>query len=161
MQKEDPNVLKEEGNRLFRENDLLGAIECFSKAIKLDPTNSVIFSNRAFTYIKLEKYSEAVEDANAALALNPHMLKAIYRRGCAFFALGKFKEAFLDFNRVSHKVRNPILTSQAKNLDKNDPDIKLRLEECKSELERIQFEQAIASANHSTVNLEKDINNLG
>lgn len=42
-----------EGNNAFKSGDFKGAILGYSKAIGLDPKNSVLFSNRAMAYLKV------------------------------------------------------------------------------------------------------------
>jgi len=48
-------------------------------------------------YLKLKNFSKAIESANRALDLQPDYLKALHRRGKAYFSTGKFKEAVRDF----------------------------------------------------------------
>lgn len=47
---------KEKGNECFGRKDYLGAIEHYTKALELDPTNLVVLSNRAQCFICLERY---------------------------------------------------------------------------------------------------------
>jgi tetratricopeptide (TPR) repeat protein len=54
----------------------LGAIEAYSRAIALDPTNAVYFANRAAAHIKSEQYGSAIADAGEAIKLNPKYIKA-------------------------------------------------------------------------------------
>ena len=61
----------------------------------MHPT-SVFYSNRAMAMIKLESYGLAITDANEAIKLDPKYIKAYYRRGCAKFALGKYKVRISD-----------------------------------------------------------------
>ncbi len=75
-------------------------MEGYSKAIQLNPSNAVYFGNRAFAHIKLEEYGSAVEDATAAIDLDPNYVKGYYRRGDSYLALGKFKLALKDLRTV-------------------------------------------------------------
>lgn len=86
--------------------------------------------NRAFAHLKLENYGSAIADAAAALALDPSFIKAHYRRGSAYLALGKLKEARTDFRAV---VR----------MKPGDADAEGKLAECEKELKRKAFEEAI------------------
>ena len=64
--------LKEEGNSAFRRLDWHAARGYYSQAITLSQAQlSVIFSNRAQACLELEDWDLALQDADAALALNP------------------------------------------------------------------------------------------
>jgi serine/threonine-protein phosphatase 5 len=71
-------------------------------------------------------------DAREALKLDSNYVKAYYRRGEAHFALGRYKEARLDFKKVLQ-------------LRPNDKDGKAKFKECDKEFRRVMFEQAIQS----------------
>lgn len=85
--------LKGEGNKAMSGKDYGTAIAAYTKAIKLDATSPVYFSNRAAAYSQAGAHDRAVEDAEAALALDPKFSKAYSRMGHALFSLGKYKEA--------------------------------------------------------------------
>ena len=64
--------LKEEGNTAFKRCDWHAAREHYSQAIALRQAQlSVIFSNRAQACLELGDWDDAVQDADAALALDP------------------------------------------------------------------------------------------
>jgi tetratricopeptide (TPR) repeat protein len=83
------------------------AVEGYTKAIELNPTNAIYYWNRAFSHIKLEEYGSAVEDATHAIDLDPNYVKGYYRRGDSFLALGKFKLALKDLRTVSVQSSEP------------------------------------------------------
>lgn len=45
---------KAKGNELFKAKDYTRAVESYSKAISLNPTNDLLFSNRAIAYFKVK-----------------------------------------------------------------------------------------------------------
>lgn len=47
--------LKSKGNEYFSKGDYKNAIIMYSDAIQLNPSNSILYSNRAFAYIKCEE----------------------------------------------------------------------------------------------------------
>ena len=51
-----------------------------SQALGLEPSSST-YEARANAYIKLEKYIEAADDANKAIALDKNNAKAYLRKG--------------------------------------------------------------------------------
>lgn len=77
------------------------AIVCFDQAIKLDPENTLAFSNKAHIYHLMGKETESLEAANAGLAVythNPHIYRnwesALYfRKGQALFYLKRYQES--------------------------------------------------------------------
>ena len=57
------------------------AIESYTKAIALDPTNAVYFSNRAAAYSSKGDHAAAVEDGKRAIEVDPSFAKAYSRLG--------------------------------------------------------------------------------
>ena len=89
--------LKKEGNELFQNNKFLEALDKYTEAINLKvetKNNSIYYSNRALTNLKLENYGSAIEDANMALKIDPNFAKAVNRRADAYIALNKLVVGF-------------------------------------------------------------------
>ncbi|KAI8059538.1 Metallo-dependent phosphatase-like protein [Gongronella butleri] len=124
---------KNEANVLFKEKKFKEAIEKYTEALDLYPV-ATYYTNRAFCHIKLEAYGYAITDSESALALDPTLTKANYRRASANMALGKFKEALKDFKLVSKRAPK-------------DMDAKAKLDECAKIVKRIEFEKAIEADN--------------
>ncbi len=72
---------KEKGNELFKAREYRSAIEAYDVSIALDATTPAPLANRAAAYMKLRRWSDAVNDCDAALALDPENFKALLRRG--------------------------------------------------------------------------------
>ena len=89
--------IKDEGNILLGQHRYALAAEKYSAAIEIYP-DPIYFSNRAQALIKLESYGSAIADANESIKMDPRYIKAYYRRGSAYFALAKYKEALKDFH---------------------------------------------------------------
>ncbi|XP_020088784.1 serine/threonine-protein phosphatase 5 [Ananas comosus] len=123
--------LKLLANEAFKANKFSQAIELYSQAIELNDKNAVYWANRAFAHIKREEYGSAVQDATKAIEIDPQYSKGYYRRGAAYLAMGKFKEALKDFQQV-------------KRIRPNDPDATRKLKECEKAVQKIRFEEAIA-----------------
>lgn len=67
---------------------------------RLQGLRLTVLMNRAAALVKDDAAEEAIADCNAALALDPHNVKAIFRRGCAYLLAGRFEEAEADANEA-------------------------------------------------------------
>ncbi|ETI19952.1 hypothetical protein G647_08967 [Cladophialophora carrionii CBS 160.54] len=91
------DALKAEGNKAFAAKDFKTAVDKFSQAIELDPTNHVLYSNRSGAYASLKDYQAALDDANKTTELKPDWAKGWGRKGAAQHGLGDLvgaKDAF-------------------------------------------------------------------
>jgi len=89
--------LKEKGNEAVRQGNWSEAITFFSQAIDIDPTNEVLYSNRALAYTALKQYAHALGDANKAVQLKPDWSRGYQRKGTVLHHVEKYaesKEAF-------------------------------------------------------------------
>lgn len=80
--------LKSAGNAAMQKKDYKTAIEQYSAAITLAPTNPIYLSNRAAAYSASGDHASAVKDAEIAVASDPKYTKAWSRLGLARFAMG-------------------------------------------------------------------------
>ncbi|XP_048231012.1 protein SGT1 homolog A isoform X2 [Ricinus communis] len=85
--------LAEKAKEAIFEDDFKLAIDLYSKAIDLDPTNPEFFADRAQANIKLNNFTEAVADANKAIELDPLKAKAYLRKGTACIKLEEYHTA--------------------------------------------------------------------
>ncbi|MCJ1403864.1 Hsp90 cochaperone [Xylographa trunciseda] len=82
------DALKAEGNKAFAAKNFDEAIEKFSQAIELEPTNHVLYSNRSGAYASLKDFDKALEDANKTTELKPDWAKGWGRKGSALHGTG-------------------------------------------------------------------------
>jgi serine/threonine-protein phosphatase 5 len=109
----------------------------------------VLFANRAFTHLKVEAHGFAIKDAGLAikLAKKPYP-KAFYRRGAAYFALGKYKLALADFRKAAAAAPT-------------DKDVRLKIRECERRLREEAFSAAIDSSRDTPASLCRNIDVSG
>ena len=58
------------------------AIESYDKAIALNPTNPIYYSNRAAAHSSKGDHLSAVGDAEKSISIDPKFAKAYHRLGC-------------------------------------------------------------------------------
>eukprot|EP00033_Pygsuia_biforma_P000938 GCRY01001080.1.p1 GENE.GCRY01001080.1~~GCRY01001080.1.p1 ORF type:complete len:486 (+),score=146.74 GCRY01001080.1:152-1609(+) len=93
-------AFKEQGNLAFKKQQWHESVDLYSKAIEINPKSTAYLGNRAFAHLKLENYGSCIQDAEAAIDIDPNYTKAYYRRGNALFCLGHYKKALADFKLV-------------------------------------------------------------
>ncbi|XP_031484040.1 hsp70-Hsp90 organizing protein 3-like [Nymphaea colorata] len=84
---------KAKGNAAFSAGRFDDAVQHFSDAIALAPTNHVLYSNRSAAYASLHRYSDALADARKTVELKPDWSKGYSRLGAAHVGLGSLEEA--------------------------------------------------------------------
>nr|XP_012140752.1 PREDICTED: stress-induced-phosphoprotein 1-like isoform X1 [Megachile rotundata] len=67
--------LKERGNACVKEQKYEEAMFHYTHAIKLDPQNYSLYSNRSFAFLKMQQYHFAMEDALMTIQLKPDWTK--------------------------------------------------------------------------------------
>ena len=81
--------------------DYAGAIKDYDQAIELKPDDSELLNDRCFTRgIANTDLPKALDDCNAAVALNPHVAAYLDSRGFVFFRMGQLAQAMSDYNAV-------------------------------------------------------------
>ena len=81
------------------------AIECFDKAILLNPNHLEARFNKGTTLLHLKRYPKAIEAFNEALKLDPDYQQAWTNRGLAFGELGEYENEIKCYD--SALDRNP------------------------------------------------------
>ncbi|KFH73207.1 hypothetical protein MVEG_00428 [Podila verticillata NRRL 6337] len=84
---------KAQGNKAFLAKDYPTAIDFFSKAIELDASNHVLYSNRSACYASQKNYQAALEDGEKTVELKADWAKGYGRKAAALFGLGRYPEA--------------------------------------------------------------------
>ena len=69
----------------------IDAIQCMEQAMKIEPQNKLGWANLASMVGQLGRHEKALEFANRAIALDPHMVEAHLHKATAAKALGKLE----------------------------------------------------------------------
>jgi len=94
---------KAAGNASLKAGKISEAIENYSKAINLDGSNHVYYSNRSAAYLKKGEGNNALEDANSCIALNPQFAKGYSRKGAALHGLKRYNDSIAAYKEGVEK----------------------------------------------------------
>nr|XP_046256635.1 sperm-associated antigen 1 isoform X2 [Scatophagus argus] len=98
--------LKQEGNDFVKKGQYQNALGKYTECLKLKPSECAIYTNRALCYLKLERFTEAKQDCDAALKLEPTNKKAFYRRALANKGLKDYLACSSDLQEVLQQDPN-------------------------------------------------------
>ncbi|XP_031268815.1 serine/threonine-protein phosphatase 6 regulatory ankyrin repeat subunit C isoform X2 [Pistacia vera] len=84
---------KSRGDEAFKRKDYHMAIDAYTQAVDLDPTDATLPSNRSLCWLRLGQAEHALADAKTCRGLRPDWPKACYREGAALRLLEKYDEA--------------------------------------------------------------------
>ncbi len=76
------------------------AIECFDKAIELNPNFAPAWNNKGVALAKLGKYEEAIKCYDKALEIDPNYYYAWNNKGVALAKLGRYEEAIKCYEKA-------------------------------------------------------------
>jgi len=90
---------KNKGNDFFNSGKYIEAIAEYTEALKRDPNNYRVYSNRAACYAKHADWSRAVDDCDRCLSFDPKFVKAYIRKGKIQHMLKKYNNALETFQK--------------------------------------------------------------
>ncbi|XP_060064127.1 small glutamine-rich tetratricopeptide repeat-containing protein alpha-like [Ylistrum balloti] len=100
MSEEKPEDLKAKGNECVKNGNFSEAILHYSHAIKMDPKNHLLYSNRSLAFLKLQQYYYAMEDAKECIKLKPTWPKGFYRKGEVEYNVGNYTLAQMAYKQA-------------------------------------------------------------
>jgi len=140
---------KEEGNEFFKNGKFPEAVERYTEAIKRDPTNHVLYTNRATAYTKLAAYSEALKDCDKCIELCPSFIKAYIKKGNIYFNTKQYQKCIEVYEKANdHEPDNAeVKEAMRKTIEKisqgQDADSVKRNLESDPELQKILHDPII------------------
>ncbi|KAK4467494.1 hypothetical protein MN116_008975 [Schistosoma mekongi] len=84
---------KAKGNEFYQNGDYPAAIRHYSEAIKRNPSDAKLYSNRAACYTKLMEFPLAISDCNTCIELDPKFVKGYLRKGAVCNTMKDFNHA--------------------------------------------------------------------
>lgn len=104
MASEEPGniqpTLKDQGNALFKAGNFLKAAAVYTQAIKADPSNATLYSNRSAAFLNLLKVTKALSDAETTIKLRPTWEKGYFRKGCVLETMERLEEALAAYREA-------------------------------------------------------------
>ncbi|CAO2836208.1 unnamed protein product [Amaranthus hypochondriacus] len=85
------------GNDLFKSERFTEACSAYGEGLKLDPSSSVLYCNRAACWFKLGNWEKSIEDCNVALRIHSNYTKALLRRAASNCKLERWADAVRDY----------------------------------------------------------------
>jgi tetratricopeptide (TPR) repeat protein len=89
-------ALSQLGTSCCRRGDYTKAVTHFTAALKLDPTNALVFHQRGETYRLLCKFQRAIADFQVAVRLSPQSPAILAARAIAYYQSGEHARAIAD-----------------------------------------------------------------
>ena len=95
---------KERGNAFIQQGKYQDALKCYTSGLELDPSNHALLSNRSLTFYRLDKFKEALDDAEKCIEISPNFGRGYLRKATALNSLECYSDAILSAEQ-GYKLR--------------------------------------------------------
>jgi Tfp pilus assembly protein PilF len=125
---EPPRMLRDgrsSGQLALERDDPEAALPAFETAVAADPGTAMLRVRLASLYVRAGKLEKALEQANAAVQLEPDNLEALALQGGILSSLGRDDEAILAYERmrqINPGIQDPYLYLSALYAKRGDTD---------------------------------------
>ena len=91
----NPEAIKELGNKAFSLQKYEEAMEHYTQAIEMtkENPNQVYFANRANCKLEMKNFNGCIEDCDEAIKIDPKYIKSYLRKARVLHILRRFEEA--------------------------------------------------------------------
>lgn len=116
---------KDKGNDFFKKGDYPNAIKHYSEAIKRNPDDAKIYSNRAACYTKLAEFHMALKDCDDCIRLDPNFVKGYLRKANVLIGLKDMSKAQMAYQKamdIDPKCQEAIDGYRRCVIQENDPE---------------------------------------
>ena len=108
---------RERGNEFFKNGELPKAVKEYEEAIKRNPEDYLVYSNRAACFTKMMEYHLGIKDCEEGLKIAPDFIKLHTRKALLHYYLKEYDKALECYDKASHlDEKNPP--------DQQNPEIK-------------------------------------
>lgn len=91
---------KQKGNEFFKKGDFSTALKHYTEAIKRNPSDAKIYSNRAACYTKLMSFDLALADCETSIKMDPTFVKAYLRKAKVLQGMSRSSKAIAVYEKA-------------------------------------------------------------
>lgn len=151
---------KEVADAAFRSGDFATAIQEYTAALSLDPTNGRLLSNRSAAFLKSNQKSKALADAKACVETNTMGNKGVGRYAAALQALGRWGPALEQWERILSSDKAHAVALKGKEDCERMIQVQRKHEEEKKEAAKAKEEKATKEEQQKEHGEEDDLDDF-